>query len=183
MRAVLLCSKILKNFLKISLKNRKKRLDKAKNRGIISVKVKTFTPKQKTMRILLKFCVERLLEMGKNLEVTLLLDFYGDMLTEKQKDVIDLYYNQDLSLAEIADEVGISRQGVRDSIKRGEAVLFEMEGRLGFLRNYRASEKAAEKIAALAKDIIEINRKQSSVGLIEVKANDILKEIEALRQE
>ena len=121
--------------------------------------------------------------MGKNLEVTLLLDFYGDMLTEKQRDVIDLYYNQDLSLAEIDDEVGISRQGVRDSIKRGEALLFEMEWRLGFLRNYRASEKASAKIEALARDIIEINRKQSSVGLIEVKANDILKEIETLRQE
>lgn len=122
--------------------------------------------------------------MGKNLEVSMLLDFYGDVLTDKQKDVIDLYYNQDLSLAEIADEVGISRQGVRDSIKRGEAVLFEMEGRLGFLRNYRRSVKAAETIEALAKDIIEINRKQSSsIGLIEVKALDILKETSALRQE
>ncbi len=112
--------------------------------------------------------------MGKNLEFSMLLDFYGDMLTDKQKDVIDLYYNQDLSLAEIADEVGISRQGVRDSIKRGEAVLFEMEGRLGFLKNYRKNQKAAEDIAALAKEIVEINRKQnSSVGIIEVKANEI----------
>ena len=121
--------------------------------------------------------------MSKNLEVTMLLDFYGDMLTEKQKDVIDLYYNQDLSLAEIADEVGISRQGVRDSIKRGEAVLFEMEGRLGFLKNYRLSEKAVAKITALANEIIDINRKQSSVGLIEVKATEILKEIQVLNQE
>lgn len=122
--------------------------------------------------------------MSKNLEVSLLLDFYGDMLTDKQKDVIDLYYNQDLSLGEIADEVGISRQGVRDSIKRGEAVLFEMEGRLGFLSNFRACEKAAAKIAALAQDIIDINRKQnSSVGLIEVKAAEIIKEAQTLRPE
>ena len=122
--------------------------------------------------------------MGKNLEVSILLDFYGDVLTDKQQDVIDLYYNQDLSLAEIADEVGISRQGVRDSIKRGEAVLFEMEGRLGFLKNYRRSIKAAETIEALAKDIIDINRKQSSsIGLIEVKASEIAKEAQALRQE
>lgn len=122
--------------------------------------------------------------MSKNLEVALLLDFYGDMLTDKQKDVIDLYYNQDLSLGEIADEVGISRQGVRDSIKRGEAILFEMEGRLGFLNNFRASEKAAAKIAALAQDIIDINRKQnSSVGLIEVRASEIIKEAQTLRSE
>lgn len=127
--------------------------------------------------------MERQLEMSKNLEVTMLLDFYGDMLTEKQKDVIDLYYNQDLSLAEIADEVGISRQGVRDSIKRGEAVLFEMEGRLGFLKNYRLSEKAAEKISALAQEIIDINRKQNNIGIIEIKAADIIKEVQVLRQE
>ena len=121
--------------------------------------------------------------MGKNLEVTILLDFYGDMLTEKQKDVIDLYYNQDLSLAEIADEVGISRQGVRDSIKRGEAVLFKMEGRLGFLKNFRLSEKACAKITALAEEIIDINRKQNNIGIIDVKANEIIKEIRSLRQE
>ena len=58
---------------------------------------------------------------GKDLNIALLFDFYGEMLTEKQKDVIDLYYNEDLSLAEIAEHEGISRQGVRDNIKRGEA--------------------------------------------------------------
>ncbi len=122
--------------------------------------------------------------MGKNLEVAMLLDFYGDMLTEKQFDVIDLYYNQDLSLGEIADEVGISRQGVRDSIKRGEALLFEMEGRLGFLKTYRKNESAMASISALAKEIIDINRKQnSSVGLIEVKASEIAKIVEGLTSE
>jgi predicted DNA-binding protein YlxM (UPF0122 family) len=122
--------------------------------------------------------------MGKNLEVAMLLDFYGDMLTDKQQDVIDLYYNQDLSLGEIADEVGISRQGVRDSIKRGEAVLFEMEGRLGFLRTFRRNESALAEIELLAKEIVDINRKQnSSVGLIEVKANEIAKVAQELRKE
>ena len=120
----------------------------------------------------------------KNLAISDLLDTYAAVLSDRHREMLDCYYNQDLSLAEIADEVGISRQGVRDSIKRGEAVLFEMEGRLGFLRNYRRSVKAAETIEALAKDIIEINRKQSSsIGLIEIKALDILKETSALRQE
>ena len=56
--------------------------------------------------------------MAKNLEISFLLDFYGDMLTDKQRDVVELYYNEDLSLAEIAAHSGITRQGVRDSIKR-----------------------------------------------------------------
>lgn len=66
----------------------------------------------------------------KNLDISILLDHYGEMLTEKQREVIDLYYNQDLSLAEIAEQEGISRQGVRDNIKRAEAQLLEMEQKL-----------------------------------------------------
>ena len=58
--------------------------------------------------------------MAKNLEISFLLDFYGDMLTEKQRDVIEYYYNEDLSLSEIAENQGISRQGVRDAIKRSK---------------------------------------------------------------
>lgn len=58
--------------------------------------------------------------MANNVEITILLDFYGDMLTAKQRDFINLYYNDDLSLAEIAENEGITRQGVRDAIKRAE---------------------------------------------------------------
>ena len=64
--------------------------------------------------------------MSKNLAISDLLDLYGPMLTDKQRDVIELYYNQDLSLAEIAEHEQITRQGVRDNIKRGEAFLLEM---------------------------------------------------------
>ena len=65
--------------------------------------------------------------MAKNLEIALLFDFYGEMLTDKQRDVVELYYNDDLSLSEIAENEGITRQGVRDSIKRAEAQLLDME--------------------------------------------------------
>ena len=58
--------------------------------------------------------------MAKNMKVALLLDFYGDLLTEKQRDSLEFYYNDDLSLGEIAANLGISRQGVRDNIKRAE---------------------------------------------------------------
>ena len=75
--------------------------------------------------------------MAKNLEVVLLLDFYGDMLTNKQKDFLGYYYNDDLSLSEIAENEGITRQGVRDSIKRAEAQLFEMEERLGLAKRFQ----------------------------------------------
>lgn len=70
--------------------------------------------------------------MAKDLHISVLLDFYGDMLTEKQREVMVQYYNDDLSLAEIAENFGITRQGVRDAIKRGENVLFELEEKVGF---------------------------------------------------
>ena len=67
----------------------------------------------------------------KNLEISYLMDFYGNLLKDKQRDIMQLYYQEDLSLAEIAAEVGITRQGVRDAIKRAETQLQDMESRLG----------------------------------------------------
>ena len=122
--------------------------------------------------------------MEKLVEQGLLYDFYGEMLDEHKKKIFEDYVLNDLSLAEIADEEGISRQGVRDSIKRGEDYLFEMEVKLGFIRNFRRSEKALENIKTLANEIIDINRKSSSsIGLIEVKAAEIVKELAALDSE
>ncbi|MBE6855134.1 MAG: hypothetical protein E7501_05770 [Ruminococcus sp.] len=71
--------------------------------------------------------------MAKNLSYALLLDLYGVMLTEKQRKTLELYYFEDLSLAEIAAGDGISRQAVRDLIKRGEQLLTQLEEKLGFL--------------------------------------------------
>ncbi len=73
---------------------------------------------------------------GKTLEMTLLFDFYGELLTEKQREYFDLYYNDDLSLGEIADAVGITRQGVRDMILRAEATLRDTEGKLGLVARF-----------------------------------------------
>ncbi len=75
--------------------------------------------------------------MGKDFETAVLLDFYGDLLTEKQARALELYYNEDLSLAEIAEPLGISRQGVRDSIKRGEKQLYEFENTLGLAKRFK----------------------------------------------
>ena len=91
--------------------------------------------------------------MAKNLEISLLLDFYGDMLTEKQRDVVELYYNEDLSLSEIAAHSGITRQGVRDSIKRAESVLLDLEERLGLARKFRQIQDGLDQIIRNAKQI------------------------------
>ena len=70
--------------------------------------------------------------MAKNLDVVLLADYYGEMLTDNQRKFIEYYYNDDLSLSEIAQNEGITRQGVRDAVKRAETQLFDMEKKLGF---------------------------------------------------
>ena len=73
--------------------------------------------------------------MDKKIEISMLWQIYGALLTEKQKEYIDYYYNEDLSLAEIAQNDGITRQGVRDIIKKGEKKLFEYEEKLLFILN------------------------------------------------
>lgn len=95
--------------------------------------------------------------MTKNLEISVLLDFYGTMLTDKQRDVVELYYNEDLSLAEIAAHSGITRQGVRDSIKRAEAQLTEYEERLGLASRFREIQGSLESIVSRARDIYDFN--------------------------
>ena len=79
--------------------------------------------------------------MGKNLNMSILMDFYGQLLTPKQLEALEFYYNDDLSLAEIADEMGISRQGVRDFIKRGEKQLEELEEKLGLAGRFEEIRK------------------------------------------
>ena len=81
----------------------------------------------------------------KNLNIGYLLDFYGDVLTERKKDALDLYYNNDMSLSEIADEMGISRQGVRDIIKKAEEELTFYESRLGLAKKFDEAQKHAQK--------------------------------------
>ena len=97
--------------------------------------------------------------MAKNLEMSFLLDFYGPMLTDKQRDVVELYYNEDLSLAEIAQHSGITRQGVRDSIKRAEAQLREYEEKLGLARRFVEIQAGLDEITRCAQDISIYNDK------------------------
>ena len=95
--------------------------------------------------------------MAKDLRISFLLDFYGDMLTDTQREVVDAYYNEDLSLAEIAQDRDITRQGVRDAIKRAEQQLLEMEERLGLARRFREMQAGLEQIQKAAREIIACN--------------------------
>ena len=93
----------------------------------------------------------------KDLGVQILLDFYGELLTEKQRETMLAYYEDDMSLGEIASQLGITRQGVRDSIKRGEEQLRGYEEKLGLAARFRGTVETANKIRALAVGIKEFH--------------------------
>ena len=91
--------------------------------------------------------------MEKNLNVSILLDFYGAMLTEKQREAVEYYYNDDLSLREISEILGITRQGVHDTIKRSEAFLEELEQSLGLYAKWQRLQQQLESIEGAVKEI------------------------------
>ena len=74
--------------------------------------------------------------MEKNVEINLLLDFYGNLLTERQREVMGLYYEDNLSLTEIADMLDISKQGVSDNIKRAEKSLYDKEEKMQLMKQH-----------------------------------------------
>ena len=88
--------------------------------------------------------------MEKKLELSLLLEFYGQMLSVRQRELIDYYCNDDLSLAEISELTGITRQGARDGIKKAEAILEDYEQKLGLYKGYAARAEAFSRVIALA---------------------------------
>lgn len=88
--------------------------------------------------------------MDELYKISLLLDFYGQMLTKRQYEILDLHYNSDYSLGEIAEELDISRQGVYDNIKRGKAALFDMESKLGLVSRFsRQKERISDMLKLL----------------------------------
>lgn len=90
--------------------------------------------------------------MAKDLEMGYLLDFYGEVLTQKQREMLRQYYNDDLSLSEIGENFGITRQGARDAIKHGETTLKELEEKVGFAARYRRVQQKLEQLEQLVID-------------------------------
>ena len=85
----------------------------------------------------------------KDLKIACLLDFYGDVLSQRKQTVLSMYYNDDMSLAEIADEEGISRQGVRELIKKAEEELLFFEDKLGLFKTFREAQCHLENLSRI----------------------------------
>ena len=107
--------------------------------------------------------------MEKKVEISMLWQIYGNLLTEKQYKVIDYYYNQDLSLSEIAENENITRQAVRDIIKKGEKKLFEYEEKLLFMKKTINQEKLIQHI------LVNLNKIQKDSS--DKKVTNILEEV------
>ena len=92
------------------------------------------------------------------IEISMLYDFYGQLLTAKQQELLKLYHEDNYSLSEIAEEFGISRQGVHDAVKKAEKVLHEYENKLGLIRKFTATERAVAEIHAEIDGLMKENR-------------------------
>ena len=113
--------------------------------------------------------------------MTMLFDFYGELLTQRQREFFDLYYNEDLSLAEIAENAGISRQGVRDVIVRAEAALTELEDKTGIIKRFEAQRPHLDAIQAAADEVKRISYRQYEDARLTELADLITAETTALK--
>ena len=103
--------------------------------------------------------------MDRKVEISMLCEIYGKLLTEKQLNILDNYYNLDLSLSEIAENEGITRQAVRDIIKKGENKLFEFEEKLGIMKK---NMKQEEIIASILSELTKIQTKFTDEQIAEI---------------
>ena len=114
--------------------------------------------------------------------MTMLFDFYGELLTDRQKEFFDLYYNEDLSLSEIAENAGISRQGVRDVIVRAEGIMQEIEDKTGLIRRFEQMRGHLSSIQSAAVEIKTINYRQYEDSRLTELADLIHREAAALEE-
>ena len=112
--------------------------------------------------------------MKQDNNMSMLLDFYGILLTEKQRLALDMYYNMDFSLSEIADNMGATRQCARDFIKKGESHLLRFEEKAGFYRKYQKITEETDRIYAA---IIEGGAKDTETGKKIIKCIDSISNI------
>ena len=114
--------------------------------------------------------------MNKKVEISMLCDIYGKLLTEKQFEFINDYYNNDLSLSEIAENNNITRQSVRDIIKKGERKLFEYEEKLLFMKKTITQE---QKIQVILSELTKIQADSSDRKIANI-LDSIKKELNCL---
>ena len=109
----------------------------------------------------------------KDLNIGYLLDFYGDVLSERRRGILESYYFEDYSLAEISEELGISRQGVRDAIKKAEEELRFWEAKLGLAARHTALREQARRVAGLMEVASISDELRSEVRLLTELAQGI----------
>ena len=114
--------------------------------------------------------------------MAMLFDFYGDVLTDRQKEFYDLYYNEDLSLAEIAENYDITRQGVRDVIVRAEAILTDLEDKTGLIRRFEQMRGHLDAIETAAEGIRVLNDRLYEDPRLRELTEQIRRETAALRE-
>ena len=115
--------------------------------------------------------------------MAMLFDFYGDLLTDRQKEFYDLYYNEDLSLAEIAENYGITRQGVRDVIVRAEAILTELEDKTGIIKRFHKMQQQFLEVEEAVNAIAQRNDQRWQDDEVEIQCNRIRGVLDQLKQE
>ena len=114
--------------------------------------------------------------MEKNVKVSMLCEVYGNLLTKKQLSILQDYYDKDLYLSEIAQNQEITRQAVRDIIKKGENKLFELEEKLGIMKK---TFKQEEKIAIILSELTKIQKRSTDKQVAEILTH-VKKELNCL---
>ena len=113
----------------------------------------------------------------KVVEIGILFDFYGKLLSLRQFNIVEMFYIHDLSLAEIGEELDITRQGVYDSLKRSEKKLYEYEENLGLVNEFKQNTLAIKSIIDISKDVLNtLNYKK------EFKSKDIILKMEKIEK-
>ena len=110
----------------------------------------------------------------KQVEIGYLLDFYGELLNDRRRSVLDMYYNEDMSLSEISASLGITRQGALDQIKKAGSELLFYEEKLGLAEKFRVISDCAEKASGIVSTLSDEDKKDGLSSLLS-QINDTIK--------
>lgn len=111
----------------------------------------------------------------KNMKIAYLIDFYADVLDDHTRDIMKAYYNDDLSLAEIAEDEGISRQGIRHIVKKGEDQLLSLEAKLGIAEKHKETLMIREELSRVIGKLEAINSDEGCVNALKEISKKLLK--------
>ncbi len=117
------------------------------------------------------------MKIDEVIQTSLLYDFYGSLLTDRQREVMELYYGENLSLSEIAAEFSISRQGVHDALKNAERALHEYEQKLGLVEKFQQSREAIRAIDSMIEGLMNGMQKPESEALTASQITEKLQKI------